>query len=129
MNYQKTSIEGLELIYANVIRDERGTFTKTFEAIEFMKIGLKVDFSEDYFSFSRSGVLRGMHFQLPPLDHEKVVCCSFGRVLDVVLDLRVNSNSYLKTYSIEISSAGGEVLYIETTKNERPWHDSHRSTW
>jgi dTDP-4-dehydrorhamnose 3,5-epimerase len=110
--FNQTSIDGVILIGTNVLSDERGSFTKCFEAAEFHDHGLSVKFAEEYFSFSKAGVLRGMHFQLPPLDHEKVVYCALGRVLDVVLDLRPNSATYKQCLSIELSSKGGEGLYI-----------------
>ena len=112
MKFYPTKIEGLTLIKANVIKDERGLFTKNFESIEFKKNNLSVEFMEDYYSFSKAGVLRGMHFQLPPFDHHKVVYCTYGNIIDVVLDLRTNSTTYKQVFSIELSAAGGEMLYI-----------------
>jgi len=112
MTFSHTSIEGVILIGTKVLNDARGSFTKCFEAAEFQNHGLSVKFAEEYYSFSNAGVLRGMHFQLPPLDHEKVVYCALGRVLDVVLDLRSNSVTYKQCLSVELSSKGGETLYI-----------------
>lgn len=112
MKFNSTNIDGVILINTNVLVDSRGSFTKSFEATEFKKNGLSDKFSEEYYSFSRSGVLRGMHFQLPPFEHEKVIYCTLGRVLDVVLDLRLNSATFKQTFSVELSAKGGETLYI-----------------
>ena len=112
MIFNQTSIDGVILIGTNVLNDERGSFTKSFEAAEFQQHGLSVKFAEEFYSVSNAGVLRGMHFQLPPLDHEKIVYCALGRVLDVVLDLRSKSATYKQCLSVELSSKGGETLYI-----------------
>jgi len=112
LTFSQASIEGVILIRADVFSDERGTFTKCVEASEFRKQGLMLDFVEEYYSFSNAGVLRGMHFQFPPLDHDKFVYCASGRVLDVVLDLRQKSLSYKKYFSVELSAENGLALYI-----------------
>lgn len=112
LSFRPTSIAGVILIGADVLSDERGTFTKCVETSKFGKEGLTLDFAEEYYSFSNAGVLRGMHFQLPPLDHEKFVYCASGRVLDVVLDLRQQSLSFKKCFSVELSAENGLALYI-----------------
>jgi dTDP-4-dehydrorhamnose 3,5-epimerase len=110
--FNKTIIDGVLLRKNKVIIDERGSFTKSFVASEFMKYGLCVNFTEEFYSFSKKDVVRGMHFQMPPAAHDKVVYCAMGRVLDVVLDLRRMSTTYKKFLALEVSAAGGEMLYI-----------------
>lgn len=112
MKFYPTKIQGLILIETNIIKDDRGTFTKIFESSEFNKNKLLINFEEDYYSFSNAGVLRGMHFQLPPFEHEKVVFCSYGEIIDVVLDLRTCSTTYKQTFSIKLSESSGKMLYI-----------------
>ncbi len=69
--------------------DERGTFIKTCVPEELARLGLPFTMAEQFVSRSRRGVIRGMHFQVPPHAHTKLVCCLAGRVTDVLLDLRV----------------------------------------
>lgn len=93
-------------------QDKRGTFVKTFHAERFAELGLPTDWREEYYSSSRKGVIRGMHFQTPPHDHEKLVYCMQGRVLDVVVDLRKDSVTYGQHIAIELDSARGHGLMI-----------------
>lgn len=112
MDFQQTDIEGLFLIKPFVFEDERGTFVKTFHEEEFKKQGLEADFKESFYSESVKGVVRGMHFQLPPHDHAKLVFSTSGKVLDVVVDLRRSSKTFGKYQSFELSSENKNMLYI-----------------
>ncbi len=93
------------------LEDHRGAFIKTFHADAFSKLGLPVDWKEEFYSTSRKDVLRGMHFQLPPHDHDKLVYCIRGRVLDVLLDLR-RGGDFGKTASVELSAGNRRLLFI-----------------
>ena len=95
-----------------ILTDTRGRFVKTYHADFFASNGLETDFQEHYYSVSRKGVLRGMHFQNPPNAHNKLVYCATGMILDVVIDLRLESPSYLTYFSVELSSELGNMLYI-----------------
>ncbi|HOJ93656.1 MAG TPA: dTDP-4-dehydrorhamnose 3,5-epimerase [Fervidobacterium nodosum] len=108
----KTNIPGLFLINAKKFEDGRGLFLKIFEFEFFQKLGLETNFMEDFFSISKKNVLRGLHFQIPPMDHVKVVYCSFGKIFDVVVDLRIGSPTYGKAETFELSPESGLVLYI-----------------
>jgi dTDP-4-dehydrorhamnose 3,5-epimerase len=92
--------------------DERGSFVKTFHADEFAAQGLDNDFRESFYSESKKGVIRGMHFQLPPEDHSKLVFCTTGEVLDVILDLRKDSPMFGKAKSFSLSAENRDMLYI-----------------
>ena len=72
----------------NRFADARGAFVKTYAASAFAALGLAFERRESFYSVSGRGVIRGMHFQRPPHDHDKVVHCAAGRALDVLLDLR-----------------------------------------
>ena len=85
---RQTEILGCFEIIPKVLKDERGTFVKTFHQDIFKANGLETHFVEEYYSFSKKRVLRGLHFQLPPMDHVKLICCVSGKVLDAVVDLR-----------------------------------------
>jgi dTDP-4-dehydrorhamnose 3,5-epimerase len=105
-------IKGVYELVPHIHQDNRGLFIKTFHYDEFKKIGLDTDFKEEYYSVSKRNVLRGMHFQLPPFDHNKIVYCIYGRVLDVVVDIRKNSGTFGKVISLELSSEKANIIYI-----------------
>jgi dTDP-4-dehydrorhamnose 3,5-epimerase len=111
---RSTSIPGCYELKLHVSTDERGRFVKTFHAEEFAKAGLDLDILEEYYTTSRAGVLRGMHFQLPPMDCAKLVYCVAGSVLDAVVDLRIGSPKYGQTATFELSAEAGNVIYIPT---------------
>ena len=71
--------------------DARGDFVKIFQRGAFAALGLTTGFAESYYTRSRRGVVRGLHFQRPPAEHAKLVCCTEGQVQDVALDLRAGS--------------------------------------
>ncbi len=108
----QTPIAGCYEIQPKVLSDERGCFVKTFHRTEFGYRDLQLDFDEEYYSVSRAGVIRGLHFQLPPMDHVKLVYCVSGSVFDAVLDLRIGSPSYGQSFSTELSATKGNGLYI-----------------
>ncbi len=112
--FEGTAIPGLVVIRPQVSRDARGTFAKTFVAAEFAAQGLATTFIEEYHTASMRGSVRGMHFQLPPHDHDKTVFCTSGAAFDVVLDLRVGSPTFGVAQTFELSGPCGQGLYIPT---------------
>ena len=112
MHIQETTIPGCFEITPHVFTDERGSFVKTFHHDSFDKQGLETEWREEYYSVSRKGVLRGMHFQLPPHDHAKLVYCTAGKVLDAVLDLRIGSPTFHRHVLIELNDAKANMLYL-----------------
>jgi dTDP-4-dehydrorhamnose 3,5-epimerase len=107
-----TELSGCFQLRPFFAEDERGTFVKTFHTERFAELGLPVDWLEEYYSNSHRGVIRGMHFQTPPHDHEKLVYCMQGRVLDVVVDLRKASPTFGRHMSVELDAARGHGLLI-----------------
>lgn len=107
-----TKIKGVYILKNNIFKDNRGVFIKTFNFDEFKKFNLCRDFKESYYSISKKDTLRGMHFQMPPFDHEKLIYVTNGRILDVVVDLRKNSKTYKKFVSIDVSAKNGISVYI-----------------
>lgn len=95
-----------------VFEDTRGRFVKVFHEPTFVAHGLETVFAEEYYSVSYKGVIRGMHFQLPPMDHVKIVYCVEGEVLDAVIDLRRGSPTYRCFDLFELSAAKANSLYI-----------------
>lgn len=112
MKIIETPIDGLSIIETNYFSDDRGGFMKIFNYDFFRENGLEWDFKEIYFSANKKNVIRGMHFQTPPFDHTKLVYCSKGSLLDVVIDLRASSSTYGQSFSLELNDNDGRYLYI-----------------
>lgn len=112
IQFEETAIPGLLLVHPRVIADERGSFIKTFDAATYAAAGLATSFSEEYHTHSRQGVVRGMHLQLPPHAHDKVVFCTRGAVTDVVVDLRVGSPTYREALSFSLDGPTSGGVYI-----------------
>ncbi|MEX0383158.1 dTDP-4-dehydrorhamnose 3,5-epimerase [Spiribacter sp. 1M153] len=108
----ETKIPGCYELRARQLGDERGTFVKTYHRNWFESLGLRTDWAEQYYSVSQPGVVRGLHFQLPPHDHAKLVYCVAGRVLDVALDLRKGSPTYGEHIILDLSAEQGNMLYL-----------------
>lgn len=107
-----TGFDGLYILETNNFTDTRGSFQKLFNSKWFFENGLSTEFKEFYYSVSHKNVIRGMHFQLPPHEHSKLVYVSQGGIIDVVVDLRRNSQTFGKYFSIVLSSTDVRYLYI-----------------
>lgn len=112
MKFTETKLNGVFIITSDRIEDERGFFVKVFHEGLFKEQGFATEWCEEYYTISNQRVLRGLHFQVPPYDHEKLVYCTDGAVLDVVVDLRVGSLSYGKHIMIELAKDQANMVYI-----------------
>lgn len=112
MTIDSTPIVGLYVINSKPFIDLRGSFTKTFHEGVFTELGLNTDWKEEYFSTSKKNVIRGMHFFTPPEDHFKLVTCINGAVLDVICDLRKESPSFKKVFSIQLKAEEAKQVFI-----------------
>ncbi|MWV61259.1 dTDP-4-dehydrorhamnose 3,5-epimerase [Helicobacter saguini] len=108
----QTPLNDLVIITPNAFSDNRGEFIKQFNFENFAAAGLKFDVKESFYSVSKKGVLRGMHFQTPPHEHKKLVYVASGKILDVVLDMRLNSSSFKQYFAVILDSNNHRVLYI-----------------
>ena len=108
----ETSLSGCFEIQPAVRGDSRGTFIKTFHADAFQELGLETNFVESLCTTSKKNVLRGLHFQTPPVDHVKLVYCAEGKVMDVVVDLRKTSATFGKHEIFYLDSEKGNMVYI-----------------
>lgn len=108
----ESQIEGCYKITPKIIKDERGSFVKVFHSKAFLDAGLESSFVEEYYSKSKKGVIRGLHFQTPPEDHVKIVYCSEGSVFDVVVDLRIGSKTFGKFETFTLNSENANMVYI-----------------
>ena len=112
MTYTATPFPGLFVIEPKVFGDHRGYFFESFQQNEFdEKVG-KTLFVQDNESKSVKGVLRGLHFQKPPYTQAKLVRCITGSILDVVVDLRKESPTYKKSYTLELTDSNKLQLFI-----------------
>jgi len=111
MKIIKTFIENLLVIEPQLFRDDRGFFYESYNKKKLDK-KIKIVFVQDNESKSIKGVIRGLHFQAPPLEQTKLVSCVSGNILDVAVDLRTNSKTYGKSFSIELSSENNKQLFI-----------------
>ena len=108
-----TKINGLFLIKPNIYEDERGYFFESFNQNIFDKrIVEKVNFVQDNQSLSSKNILRGLHFQKPPHGQSKLVSVIKGSVLDVVVDIRKNSNTFGQYVMEELTEFNHHQLYI-----------------
>ena len=112
MKIVESSLPGCFEIMPDVTRDERGSFAKVFHRGNFAAAGLAGDFAECFQSVSRKGALRGLHFQRPPADHDKLVYCAAGEVFDAVVDLRCDSPAYGRHAAFRLDSKRCNALYI-----------------
>lgn len=107
-----TILEGCAEVRLQPHRDARGLFLKTYHETTFRDLGLGTTWREEFISTSSKGVIRGMHFQVPPHQHAKFVVCLAGRVLDVALDLRAGSPTYGRCAAVELSAEMANGLYV-----------------
>lgn len=112
MTILPTPISGLNIIEPKVLHDDRGYFYESFNADTFGAQGLPSVFTQDNHSFSVKGVLRGLHFQLPPKAMGKLVRCTRGRIWDVAVDLRKDSSTYKQSFGVELSVDNKKMLWI-----------------
>jgi len=111
MKINKTFIEDLLIIEPQLYKDDRGFFYESYNKNNLDKV-INIVFVQDNESKSNKGVVRGLHFQLPPFEQTKLVRCVSGKILDVVVDLRTNSKTYGKSFSIELSSENNKQLFV-----------------
>ena len=112
MNFIETDIKGVFIIEPKVFADSRGYFMESFRQSDFEKHIGKIDFVQDNESKSTYGVLRGLHFQLPPHAQSKLVRVIKGSVLDVAIDVRKSSPTFGKHVAVELSEENKRQLFI-----------------
>lgn len=113
MKVIKTKLKGCFIIEPRVFNDDRGYFFETYNKEVFNKtLGVDVNFVQDNESFSTKGVLRGLHFQKGKHAQAKLVRVVQGEVLDVVVDIRPDSPTFLQTETVRLSSKNKKQLFI-----------------
>lgn len=114
MEFEESPIAGCYAVRAKLFGDARGRLAKSYVAAEFERRGLRTDWGEDLHSISSRGVIRGMHFQVPPEGQAKLVFCVVGEVVDVILDLRRGSPSYGRHHAFTLHADAGAGVYVPT---------------
>lgn len=113
MKRTETGIEGLCIIEPDVFGDNRGWFYESYSARSLEKLGISTVFVQDNRSFSaEKGTLRGLHCQTQPMAQTKLLTCTRGRILDVAVDIRESSPTYLRWHAVELSEENKKLFYI-----------------
>ncbi len=112
MKLIKTEFEGLFVLEPTVFEDERGFFMESYNKETLFSLGINTVFVQDNHSKSGKGVIRGLHFQNPPFEQTKLIRTLQGRILDVVVDIRKNSATYGKHFSIELTAENKKQLLM-----------------
>ncbi|MDR3185075.1 MAG: dTDP-4-dehydrorhamnose 3,5-epimerase [Prevotellaceae bacterium] len=112
MTFTETSLQGVWIIEPKVFTDPRGYFMESFKQSEFEAHIGKIDFIQDNESQSGYGVLRGLHYQLPPFEQSKLVRVIRGKVLDVAVDIRRHSPTFGQHVAVELSAENKRQLFV-----------------
>jgi dTDP-4-dehydrorhamnose 3,5-epimerase len=112
MPFHTTDIPGLFVFEPNVFEDSRGYFFESFNEKKFKEAGIDFRWVQDNQSSSANGVIRGLHYQLPPFAQSKLVRVLKGKILDVVVDIRKGSPTFGKNYSKVLSAKNKRQLFI-----------------
>jgi len=112
MQFKPHQISGLIECIPTKFEDERGHFYESYNQKLFSENGITENFVQDNYSWSKKGVIRGLHFQYAPYAQGKLVRCMTGKVIDVVVDIRKDSPTYGKHEKFVLDSAIGNMLYV-----------------
>ncbi len=110
--FTQTELPGVIKIDPKIFPDMRGYFMESFKKSEFIKTGIDFSFNQDNHSFSKSGVIRGLHFQKYPNEQGKLVSVISGEIFDVAVDIRPNSKTFSKWVGVILSEQNGAMLWI-----------------
>ena len=111
-NFTSLAIPGVMIVEPRIFLDNRGGFAETYNKKEFERAGIKEDFVQDNFSFSKKGVIRGLHFSKSPHETVKLVRCISGEIMDVAVDVRPDSPTFGKWVSETLSGDNQKMLFI-----------------
>ncbi len=113
MKFIPQQLEGVYLVELNLLNDDRGSFARTYCKREFEQIGHQGEFVQMNQSWNtKKGTVRGMHYQVPPYSEIKVIRCIRGAVLDVVVDIRAGSPTFLQHMMVELSETNKTMIYL-----------------
>jgi dTDP-4-dehydrorhamnose 3,5-epimerase len=113
MLFTQTSLNNAYVIEIEKKEDERGFFARSWDKKIFEKNNLETKFVQDSVAFSKKrGTLRGMHFQLQPYQETKLIRCTSGRIIDIIIDIRRESKTFKQWTSVELSANNHKMIYV-----------------
>ena len=110
--FEPQKIKDVILVKPKVFGDNRGFFLESYKKSEFYANGIDVEFNQDNHSKSTKGVLRGLHYQANPHGQAKLVRCARGRIYDVAVDIRPDSETFGQYVKVELTEENKHMLYI-----------------
>jgi len=113
VNITTTPLSGAAVLDLELKQDDRGFFARTFDRKEFADAGLEPLVEQCNLSFNhRAGTLRGMHYQVAPATEAKLVRCTSGAIVDIIVDVRPDSPTYLRHFAVELTADNRRALYV-----------------
>ncbi len=112
MTVRETGFEGLLEIFPTILEDSRGWFYESYSLNRYKENGISTQFVQENQSFSKKGVVRGLHLQLKPHAQSKLVTVIYGKILDVVVDLRPDSRTFKQIYYCEMDGTKRNYLLV-----------------
>lgn len=112
MKIIKTEIDGIIIIEPQLFSDNRGIFCETFSVSKYREAGIYCDFVQDNFSVSKKNIIRGLHYQIPPVAQAKLVSVIDGEIYDVAVDIRKNSRSFGKYFGAILKAPFRRQIFI-----------------
>jgi dTDP-4-dehydrorhamnose 3,5-epimerase len=113
MLFTEQILSGVYIIEPEFIHDERGYFTRTYCQKEFQKLGIQDTYVQENTSYNKKrGTVRGMHYQSSPYEEAKIVSCTQGAIMDVIVDIRDFSSTFGRVLNVELTEECGKMLYI-----------------
>ncbi|MBQ6820704.1 MAG: dTDP-4-dehydrorhamnose 3,5-epimerase family protein [Clostridium sp.] len=109
---KKLDVEGCYLLTPTVFMEGTRDVIKVFNNTQFNIYGLSTEFKEEYYAIAKPGIVRGMHFQLSPEEHDKLITCIVGEIQDVVVDLRKSSKTFGKYAVVELNENNKNLIYV-----------------
>ena len=113
MLFTETKLKGTFVIEPEKLEDERGFFARIWDHQEFKEAGLNPKIAQCSISKNKKkGIIRGLHYQLPPYQETKLVRCTRGKLYDVIIDLRPDSKTFKQWFGIELSEENYKMIYV-----------------
>lgn len=112
MKFLKTALEGVYIIEPPLFKDDRGYFLETYREEYLLGNGLNIKFVQDNYSFSKRGVVRGLHYQRKEAAQQKLIMICHGEILDVAVDLRKDSPTFGKHISVVLNDQNHRMVLI-----------------
>lgn len=106
------SIDGCYLLTPTVLMETSCDLIKLFNENQFSIYGLSTDFKEEYYAIAKPGVLRGLHYQMDPEGHDKLVSCISGAIIDIIVDIREGSKTYGRYELLKLNEENRNLVYI-----------------